>query len=231
MNFTTWPCPLPGGGEAPETALCFDQGRELRLLIVPALFDEANRLRRLTVEVMRRLDKAGIDCFLSDLPGCNESLQPLEAQTPHSWQAAMQNAARHFHASHVLAIRGGALIAPGDVPGWRYAAVNGASVLRQMMRARILSSREAGIEESQQGLTDLALNEGIELAGHRLCAAFVEQFQPLTPPIGPLLHDIPQDMVGGAGLWLRAEPDEDRAQADALAAIVAIGVKSGGIRA
>lgn len=45
-----------------------------------ALFGEANCLRRLTTEVMRRLDGAGIDCILLDLPDYNESLQPLEAQ-------------------------------------------------------------------------------------------------------------------------------------------------------
>ena len=28
-------------------------------------------------------------------------------------------------------------------------------------------------------------------------------------------------MLGGPGLWLRAEPDEDASQADALAAIIA----------
>jgi len=31
-----------------------------------------------------------------------------------------------------------------------------------------------------------------------------------------------QDTIGGSPLWLRAEPDEDRAQADALAAVVAM---------
>ena len=226
MSYASWPCPLPDGGTAEESAFCLDQGRALRLLIVPALFDEANKLRRLTVDVMRRFDRAGIDCFLPDLPGCNESLAPLETQTPEGWRAAMLAAAEHFAATQVLAIRGGALVTPSHLPCWRYAPVNGASALRQMMRARILSSREAGIEESQQGLTELALKQGIELAGHRLGPAFISQFQSLTPPVGLLMHDIPQDMVGGAGLWLRAEPDEDRQQADALAAIVAIGIRS-----
>ena len=31
-------------------------------------------------------------------------------------------------------------------------------------------------------------------------------------------------MIGGPGLWLRAEPGENRAQADALAAIIAMGL-------
>lgn len=227
MIFAPWSCPLGGGGAAQEAALCFDQSRAYRLLIVPALFDEANRLRRLTVEVMRRLDKAGIDCFLPDLPGCNESVQALTAQTPADWQAAMTAAAAHFSASHVLGIRGGALVAPTDLPGWRYAPVNGANVLRQMLRARILSSREAGVAETQESLLELGLRDGIELAGHRLGADFIRQFQSLVPPVSPRMTNIAQDMLGdGGGLWMRAEPGEDRAQANALAAILAIGIKA-----
>ena len=36
-SFTTWPAPLPGGGTCEETALTFDQAREHRLLVIPAL--------------------------------------------------------------------------------------------------------------------------------------------------------------------------------------------------
>jgi len=218
-----WPCPLPGG-TVEEYALAFDSGRPSRLLIVPALFDEANRMRRFTVEVMRRLDLAGIDSFLPDLPGCNESLQPLEQQTPQSWRAAMEDAATHFAATHVLAVRGGALVAPDELPGWHYAPVKGANILRQQIRGRIVASREAGATETQEHLMATALATGIELAGHRLSAEFVGQLQELIP--AARLEVILQETIGGGGLWLRAEPDEDRAQADALAAIVAIGIRS-----
>jgi hypothetical protein len=210
----SWPCPLPGGGTVPELA------------IVPALFDEANRMRRFTVEVMRRLDNAGVDCFLPDLPGCNESLQGLEAQTPAVWREAVAAAAGHFRASHVLGMRGGALLMPTDLPGWRYAPVNGASALRQMLRGRIVSSREAGLAETQEMLLAEGLESGLELAGYRLGPEFIREFQSLTPPVAMNVSEIEQDMLGGSGLWLRAEPGEDRAQADALAAIVAIGIKS-----
>ncbi len=216
--------PAPETGE--EFALTFDSGRQWRLLIIPALFEEASRMRRLTVEVMRRLDGAGIDSFLPDLPGCNESLQPLESQTPEGWRAAMAAAARHFRATHVLAMRGGALVMPEGLPGWRYAPVKGANMLRQMLRARIMSSREAGLTETQEGLLEAGLNEGLELSGYRLGEEFLRQFQSLVPAISPQIAEIDQDMVGGGGLWLRAEPDEDRHQADALAAIIAVGIKS-----
>ena len=227
MPFASWPCPLPDGGTAAEMALAFDQFRRWRLLIVPALFDESNRMRRFAVEIMRRLDNAGVDSFLPDLPGCNESSQALERQTPASWQAATAAAASHFRASHVLGIRGGALLMPGQLPGWRYAPVNGASALRQLLRARIIAAREAGATETQESLLTEGLEQGLELAGYQLGGDFIREFQSLTPTVSHAVSDIDQDMLGGGGgLWLRAEPGEDRAQADALAAIVAIGIKS-----
>lgn len=219
MTPASWPCPLPGGGTSEEAALQFDASRKARLLIVPALFDEGNRMRRFTVEVMRRLDRAGIDSFLPDLPGCTESLQPLEAQDPTDWLDAMTAAARHFGASHALGVRGGCLFTPDRLPALHYAPVKAASILRQMVRARMLASREAGREESRDQLTQDALSHGITLAGYGLGADFYRHFEPMTANAEATL--IPQEQVGGSGLWLRAEPDENDAQADALAAIVA----------
>lgn len=217
--------PCPGGDTArddrDEFALAFDRGRKHRLLIVPALFEEANRMRRLTVEVMRRLDAAGIDCFLPDLPGCNESLASLDVQTLDTWRAAMATAARHFAATHGLGIRGGTLLQP-DLPGWRYAPAKGANLLRQMLRARIMASREAGLTETQESLLEIGRSEGLELAGYRLGPGLLDQLQAAVP--GSQGSEIDQETVGGSGLWLRAEPGEDRAQADALAAIVAVGI-------
>ena len=80
---------------------------------------------------MRRLDNAGVDSFLPDLPGCNESRAASGSADPADWRAAMRSRARHFRASHVLGIRGGALLLPDRLPGWRYAPVNGANALRQ----------------------------------------------------------------------------------------------------
>lgn len=218
-----YPCPLPGGDATDEFALAFARGRPHRLLIVPALFEEANRMRRLTVEIMRRLDAAGIDCFLPDLPGCNESLQAFEVQTLDTWRAAMTAAAGHFDATHVLGIRGGALLLP-DLPGWRYAPVKGANLLRQMLRARIVVSREAGVTETQETLLETGSREGLELVGYQLGAALLGQLQNAAP--SERGSEISQDMLGAGGLWLRAEPGDDRLQADALAAIVAVGISA-----
>ena len=207
-----------------ELALVADRNRNSRLLIVPALFDEANKLRRLTVEVMRRLDAAGIDCFLPDLPGSNESLAPLEAQSLEVWRNAVAAAAAHFRATHVLTVRAGALLAPDGLPGWHYAPVGGASVLRQLLRARTIAAREAGRDETIPDLMALAVSEGLELGGYRLSAALFAALSEAVPAAAPGPCILDQDMLDGPGLWLRAEPDESRTQADALAAAVALGI-------
>ncbi len=213
-----WP-----GPEGDEYALAFDRGRTRRVMVLPALFDEANKLRHFTAEVMRRLDAVGIDTFLPDLPGCNESLAPLEAQTLADWRIAAANAAAHFGATEVLSIRAGALTEPTGLPVWRYAPATGASVLRALLRARVIASKEAGREESREALLEAGRAEGLELAGYRLGPALIRELERAEPSGGAALANIAQGDVGGAGLWLRAEPDHDPAQAQALASLIAGG--------
>ena len=69
------------------------------------------------------------------------------------------------------------------------------------------------------------LREGIELAGWRLSATMFAELEAAEPRGDTRLADIALADIGGPGLWLRAEPDENLAQADALAAIVAMGMR------
>lgn len=223
MIAASWPCPLPDGGTAQELALCTGLQGERRVLVVPALFEEANKLRRFTVETLRRLERAGIDAVLPDLPGTNESLQPLDIQTPESWRAAMAAAVAFFDCTHVLALRGGALVAPAGLPGWLVAPVKGATVLRQMVRARVIAAREAGREETPDRLLEAGRREGLELAGYRLGAGFVTALETLEAETRGRMAVTPE-LLGGPGLWLRAEPGESAGQADSLAAIIAAGM-------
>jgi hypothetical protein len=211
-----WPCPASGE----EYALAFDRGRRHRVLVLPAWFDESNKLRRFTADTMRRLDNGGIDSFLPDLPGCNESLASLEHQTLESWRAAADVAARHFSATHVLAIRAAALIVPHSLPGWRYGPVGGNTQLRTLLRAQVLSSRETGRAEDRDALLARGRQHGLDLAGHRLGAQMIAGLAEATLPAAARLRDIVQTELSGAALWLRAEPDHDPAQAERLAAIV-----------
>lgn len=222
--YVSWPAPLPDGGTGEEMALAFGKSRQHRLLITPPLFDESNKFRRQIVEIMRRLDLADIDSFCPDLPGCNESLAPQERQTLVGWRAACSHASEHFAATHVLALRAGCVLAPADLPGWLYAPAKPKQVLRSMVRARMLSSREAGHEESSEYLMEVARREGIELAGWQLGAALVAELE--TAELVPGAHHVLVEHgdIGGGPLWLRAEPDFDPAQADALAGMIAAGI-------
>lgn len=222
MKLETYSCPLPGGAAASELALVFDRGRDRRVLVAPALFGEANRLRRFTAEVMRRLDSAGLDCILPDLPGCNESAQDLALIEPEDWRMALEAAARHFGATHVLAIRGGGLLLPPGLPGWHFAPVKGASLIKTMLRARIIAAREAGVDENAAELIEQGKELGLDLAGYTLSGEMLRQMDGLLPPKRGDLIPIAQELVGASPLWLRAEPDDDPAQADALAAVITV---------
>ena len=86
-------------------------------------------------------------------------------------------------------------------------------------------AREAGIAETQDGLLALGRAEGLDLAGLRLSADFITEFLGRVPDAEAPHREISQEALGcGGGLWLRAEPGEDAAQADALAAIIAMGL-------
>ncbi|EGD58960.1 hypothetical protein Y88_1022 [Novosphingobium nitrogenifigens DSM 19370] len=215
----SWPCPGPTG-QSVEFALSFDRGRDRRLLIVPPLLEEMNRTRRMLATTMRELDARGIDSFLPDLPGTNESLQSFSAQSLHGWRTAMALAARHFAANRVLALRGGALVFPNTLPGWVLEPVMGATLLRRMLRTRVLASREAGRHEDSATLLAQGREEGIELAGYYLGPALVAGLESARP-LDEGQREIRMTELGGSALWLRAEPGEDAAQSVRLAQIVA----------
>ncbi|WP_353229212.1 hypothetical protein [Novosphingobium sp.] len=219
---TTWPAPGSHAG-APEFAAAIDRGRRARLLIVPPLFDEMNRTRRLLVRTMRGIDAQGIDSFMPDLPGTNESGQPFASQSLHGWRQAMAVAAKHFGATCVLAVRGGALVFPNVLPGWVLEPAAGASVLRQLLRARVIAAREAGLREDSALLLEFGRNEGLMLAGYDVGAALIAGLESARP-LDEGQREIRVADLGGAAPWLRAEPGDDPAQAARLTAILAGGI-------
>jgi hypothetical protein len=88
----------------------------------------------------------------------------------------------------------------------------------------MISAREAGRDEDSDRLLEQGRREGLELAGYLLGAALVGELEAAQLPDSGKLRDIEHGTVGGTAPWLRAEPDFDPAQADALAAIVAMGL-------
>ncbi|MWV27861.1 hypothetical protein [Aurantiacibacter rhizosphaerae] len=208
--------PSPSGSS--EYALSFDRQREKRVLVIPALFEEGNKLRHFTVELMRRLDAGDIDCFLPDLPGTNESLEDLERQSLDSWRAAIDAAAHHFGATHVLTMRGGALVAPAHLSAMHYAPVAGSGLLRAMLRAQVMIASEQGRTETRDGLLASGLAEGLRLGGYDIGPQMIGELEAAKPAQDA--EQIAQGDVGGGGLWLRAEPGHDPAQAQRLADII-----------
>ncbi len=215
---TTWPCPGRDGSD--EYALAIDRRRRHRLLIVSPLFAEMNRTRRWLSGAMRALDVHGVDSFLPDLPGTNESTARLLDQSLHGWRAAMAQAARHWQASHVLALRGGALVFPNTLPGWVVEPVSGTAILRQMVRAAVIAAREDGRHEDSAALIERGRTEGVLLAGYDLGPALVAGLESARP-LDEGQREIHLSELGGTALWLRAEPGDDPAQAMHLAAIIA----------
>ena len=223
---STWHAPLPGGGTSEELLVSFDRARVRRVLVLPAWFDEANKLRRFTLETMRQLDAAGLDCFLPDLPGCHESLAPLESQTLDGWREAAAAAAEAVGATEMLAIRAGALLAPADLAGWHYAALSGPKLLRGLLRARTIAAREGGLAETAESLLAHGREAGLMLGGWMLGADMLRALASAELAAGAGAREISTGDLGGPGLWLRAEPGEDGGQSARLAAIIAAGTSA-----
>ena len=204
--------------------LAFDRSREHRLLIIPPLFDEANKFRHQIYEIIHRLDDKGIDCFCPDLPGCNESLADHSRQTLVSWTRSAQLVSDHVRATHVFSVRSGCWLLPNNLPGWIYAPTRPQSVLRSLLRARIIAAREVQKEETSEDLLTMARSDGIELAGWHFGADLIREMEEAEIVYGNDHRTIEHSQVGGTPLWLRAENDEDLEQAAILANTVEAGI-------
>jgi hypothetical protein len=189
------------------------------ILIIPPLFDEMNRVRRTLVQAMRALAERGVRTLLPDLPGCNESAADLPVQTIETWQEAVAASALQLGATHIAALRGGALIDhKPSLPVWRLAPVKGSSLLKTMLRTRIAAEREAGRTVTIEQLMAAAQSSPLELSGYVLGMAMLESLDSSLPAVVPDLHEAALTDVNGSALWLRAEPQDDPAMSTALAA-------------
>lgn len=198
---------------APPSACDFTIGAKLpvQLIVIPPLFFEANRSRRLIVTILHHLADRGIGGRLLDLPGTGESLVDLAAVQLADWRAAVSAAASEMPVPPLtIAFRGGALVddAIGGAPRWRLSPVDGAAVVRALRRASSLGG-----------------NRPPRLAGYPLGAALLADLAAATLPAGGQvrtvrLADDPATAdrhLPGTPLWHRAEPGEDAALAVLLA--------------
>ncbi|MES2302030.1 MAG: hypothetical protein V4521_08170 [Pseudomonadota bacterium] len=96
----------------------------------------------------------------------------------------------------------------------------GPSILRQLLRARTIAAREAGLHEDSAALLEQGRTEGLELAGYRFGASLIAGLQDALPQLEGQ-RVITQSELGGGGLWLRAEPAAAPEQSAALARRIA----------
>jgi pimeloyl-ACP methyl ester carboxylesterase len=175
------------------------------ILFVPPLFEELNRTRALIAGIMRRLAASGYGCALPDLPGTGESALPLESLCWAEWHAAIADISQGFTAT--AAIRGGCLLDDSAAPGlaWRFAPAEGASLVRDLERAGLVS--------------------GGGSAGYDPGAELIEPLREAGSATGKAVRVVrlasdrgEADLkVEGPPLWRRAEPQNSYELIDALA--------------
>jgi hypothetical protein len=179
-----------------EMLLRHGAGSPITLLILPALFEEANRMRRFTISVMRNLADVGVGTVLPDLPGTGESLTDLAEVTMQDWHEAVSDMVDTVFGS--LAIRGGALFDGAFKKRWRLAPESGERLLRDMTRATAFS----------EGVSSTELDHRVRTAPTRLAGNLI------GPSLYKALSDaVPVDgahttAVDGPKLWRAAEPSD-----------------------
>lgn len=185
-----------------------------QILVLPPLFEEANRCRRLIASVARGLDAFGIGMVIPDLPGTGESLTDIADVLPNHWTAAAQSAASALAAEGktvaTTAFRGGTLLdgISGSVGAWRFAPETGQRIVRDLRRTRLTSEADTAL-----------------YAGHALSDAFLAELELMALPSGASVRTVrlTSDSAGadlhveGSPLWRRAEPGDDPALAASLA--------------
>lgn len=203
-----------------EQLLCFGEASADRcILIVPPLFDEMNRVRRMLVQMMRHMARRGISSALPDLPGTNESCASLAEQDLDKWRAAVSAAAAKIGATHIASLRGGSLIDDGvSAPRWRLAPVKGSNLLKAMLRTRIAGDKEAGIFTTREQLIASAQHMPLELAGNIISSAMLATLEKAEPVLTEAVRELASNEIDGSALWLRAEPQDDPLMSAAIAA-------------
>lgn len=197
-----------------ENLLRHGAGSPVTLLVLPALFEEANRMRRFTVSVMRHLAMQNIGTILPDLPGTGDSETAICDTILSDWQDAVSALAADVWGS--ISFRGGALLDGACNKRWQLAPETGERLLRDMVRATAFSGdtsvaeldREAGIRPTR-------------LVGNLISPAMFLALRNATVVSGAYVSD-----VAGPKLWRSAEPGDDAAFAERVADDIAAWVET-----
>ena len=205
LQYTTY-----DGGLGREQIVRIGDGDGPRLLIVPPLFDEHNKMRRTLVMAMRGLAARGIDSALPDITGQNESIVPLTSCQYSDWKSAISRAASAVQATHVAAIRSACLLDAGlsHLLRWRHLPLAGDRIVTHLIRTQLASDKAAGRASSRQDFEGQDEGATLHLSGFTLNGAMVTALQGATPAPLENPHDRLVEGSLGPALWLRAEPSE-----------------------
>lgn len=190
-----------------EWMLVHGRNNQRHIIIIPPLFEESNFLRGFIVDIARTLAAKGIGSWLPDLPGTGESLRPLKETGWEDMRGAIAAAGDAVTAKvgslpHIVSFRGGALL--GDAVNgrswWSYAPASGASILRHLRRAQIISDGENDIQTS--------VSDDYFYAGYEIAPALHDALEGAVelPVNGPRRTP---PAPAGTPLWHRAEPARD----------------------
>jgi hypothetical protein len=191
-------------------------GRGTAILLIPPLFGEMNRCRRLLSDVMIDLAALGRGSALPDLPGTAESLTAMATVTLDDWRAMIAGSAALLRAATGLppilaAFRGGAVLddAADAVGRWRLMPVDGATILRDLARAQRMTAAPAS---APPGFAGIPLDPA--LARPLASAVPLGQARVARLDEDPKAADA---RIAGSPLWRRAEPGRDRTMAAQIA--------------
>lgn len=200
-----------------EAMLRFGEDSWPTFLVLPPLFEEANRTRATLVALMRFLANGEdpIASILPDLPGTGDSpIATVDARF-EDWADAINALAETLPRPRLtLAVRGGALLdACVDADArYRLEPVDGARLLRDMVRATSISS---DLKTSE--LEARARLEPTRLAGNLIHPALFDALHGATVAEVSNVRTARLGPGGdvellGAPVWRRAEPDMEWAQ-------------------
>jgi len=212
------------GNAQPVMSFGPDSGPQL--LIIPPLFEELNRTRKLLSDVMRSLSANGIASHLPDLPGTGESETDLSAVDWADWRQAIGDAAKACRATATFAVRGGCLLddAVASKPLMRFSPVEGKRLIRDLVRSRSLNDADFDSEAQKAVFTDGSTILGGYLIPSTLACAVRDALFVDVETANTLRleneHGEADDRIAGPPLWRRAEPSGSDELTQALSAAI-----------
>ena len=197
-----------------------------QLLIVPPLFEELNRTRKLLSDIMRRLAEGGIGSHLPDLPGTGESEHPLELFEWTDWRHAVGNVADQCNATAIFSFRGGCLLdeVVREKPIFRFSPVDGKRLIRDLIRSRSITDAEFD-SDAQKAVFETGPTN---LGGYPVRPELARAVRDAAPATIDDITTIRLETeygdadwkVSGPALWRRAEPSGAPELTDGLAAVI-----------